>query len=146
MSTMKCPNCGCENDDQTVFCSQCGIQLRKSRFAPRQSVQNSGTMSFGWKEIGFILGGTVVCGFLLVLFLFAICQAPTVYVAKLPDFNAATVQVDGYLHKSESCCRAVANAYGAEVIKVKTSDTAGKDQYGRSLSYEQVFYWCPRCS
>lgn len=67
------------------------------------------------------------------------------YVAKYPSYNAATVKIDGYMHKSKSCCQKVANAFGAEVIKVKPDQSAGTNSYGQTVKYKDCFYYCPLC-
>lgn len=70
---------------------------------------------------------------------------PSYYVAKMPNFSAGTVKVDGYMHKSKTCCQAVANRFGAEVIKVKPKQVAGTNEYGQTLDYEDAFNYCPIC-
>lgn len=67
------------------------------------------------------------------------------YVAKLPSINAASVKVDGYLHKSKSCCQKVANAFDAEVIRVKPNQSAGTNCYGQTIKYKDCFSYCPLC-
>ena len=67
------------------------------------------------------------------------------YVAKLPQYNAATVQVDGYIHKSKSCCQKVADKFDAEVIEIKLKDVAGYTEYGQAVTYEKAFKRCPYC-
>lgn len=67
------------------------------------------------------------------------------YVAKLPSYNAASVKVDGYLHKSKSCCQKVANAFDAEVIRVKPHQSAGTNSYGQTVKYKDCFSYCPLC-
>ena len=67
------------------------------------------------------------------------------YVAKLPSYNAASVKVDGYIHKSKSCCQKVADTFDAEVIRVKPNQSAGTNSYGQTVKYKDCFYYCPLC-
>ena len=67
------------------------------------------------------------------------------YVSKLPKYNAATVMVDGYIHKSKTCCKKVADKFGAEVIEVDLKDVAGYTEYGQAVTYEKAFKRCPYC-
>ena len=81
------------------------------------------------------------------LFVFQIGPfSPSYYVAKLPNYNAGTIKVDGYMHKSKSCCQKVADAFGATVIKVKPHNKAGTNEYGQTVKYEDAFYYCPLCN
>ena len=80
-----------------------------------------------------------------IVFLFASYKSSEYYVAKMPDFSAGTVKVDGYMHKSKTCCQAVANRFGAEVISVKPRQRAGVNSYGQVLDYEDAFSYCPIC-
>lgn len=84
-------------------------------------------------------------GFLLMGGIIAKVVDHGYYVAKLPQYNAATVQVDGYIHKSKSCCQKVANKFGAEVIEIKLKDVAGYTEYGQAVTYEKAFLRCPYC-
>lgn len=68
------------------------------------------------------------------------------YIAKLPQYSAGSVKVDGYMHKSKSCCQAVADKFGAEVIEVSPRDIAGTNSYGQSITYDKAFLHCPLCN
>ena len=57
----------------------------------------------------------------------------------------SSVQVDGYMHKSKSCCQKVADAFNADVIRVKPNQSAGKNSYGQTVKYKDCFSYCPLC-
>ncbi len=103
------------------------------------------------KKKGTIKGtiiGLLIMGGILVLFLTigsVIKPKAKYYVSKLPQYNAATVQVDGYIHKSESCCKKVADKFGAVVIEINPKDIAGYNEYGQAVTYEKAFRRCPYC-
>lgn len=81
-----------------------------------------------------ILGAAAVAG-----------SIPKYYVAKMPNYSAGELKVDGYMHKSKSCCEKVATHFGATVIEIKAGDEAGKNEYGQSIKYKDAFNYCPLC-
>ena len=88
----------------------------------------------------------VVCmSIVAIMYFFAFYNSSKYYVAKMPNFSAGTVKVDGYMHKSKTCCQAVANQFGAEVIAVRPGQRAGVNSYGQVLKYSDAFNYCPIC-
>lgn len=99
-----------------------------------------------WKAIGsFIVIFIAISVFTKGLGLFGDSFETSYYVAKYPSYSAASVKIDGYMHKDKSCCQKVADFFGAEVIKVKPSQEAGKNTYGQTLTYDDCFYYCSLC-
>ena len=91
---------------------------------------------------------TIISTVLPIVFLFIIWNSQVntfYYVVKMPNFSAGTIKVDGYMHKSKTCCQAVANRFGAEVIRVRPKEKAGINEYGQVLDYEDAFNYCPIC-
>lgn len=89
--------------------------------------------------------GFIVFAIIVYIFINGGLFGSSYYVAKLPSYNAATVKVDGYMHKSRSCCKKVADANGAEVIRVKPDQSARTNSYGQTIRYENCFNYCPLC-
>lgn len=108
------------------------------------TAQNRGSGGGLSKTIGGFIT-TAIIVYLLISVFDGSCFSSSYYVAKLPSYNAATVQVDGYMHKSRSCCKKVADAFGAEVISVKPDQKAGTNSYGQTVHYKDCFYYCPLC-
>ncbi len=104
---------------------------------------NQQTTTVGGKVIRAIatIGGIVLASIIF----FNIITSSRYYVAKFPGYNAATVMVDGYLHKSKSCCQKVADAFGATVVSVGAKAKAGTNSYGQTVTYDAAFLYCPLC-
>ena len=94
-----------------------------------------------WPLIVFIISMLITSPYFIDLFF-----SSSYYVAKLPQYSAGSVKVDGYMHKSKSCCEKVAEYFDADVIKVKPSDKAGTNSFGQTVKYEDAFYYCPLCN
>ena len=92
-----------------------------------------------------IIGLVIVAVISYILYTGSIPFSPSYYVAKLPDYSAASVKVDGYMHRSKSCCQKVADAFGAEVIRIKPNKKAGINSYGQEVKYRDCFSLCPLC-
>ena len=102
-----------------------------------------------WRAIGGLIALFIIYEAFIGIFglggIFGGLFEPSYYVAKLPSYSAAAVKVDGYMHKDRSCCKKVADYFGAEVIRVKPSEKAGTNSYGQTVQYEDCFYYCPLC-
>ncbi len=92
-----------------------------------------------------IIGLVIVAVIFYNLYFYAVSFSPSYYVAKFPHHSAASVKVDGYMHKSKSCCQKVADAFGAEVIRIKPNKKAGTNNLGQEVQYSDCFYYCPLC-
>lgn len=129
------------NNDQSVVKTNMDTTTENNSQPFAQSQKNSNGLKI-------ILGILISISLVLAPFYsdwFGDFFGSTYYVAKLPSYNAASVQVDGYMHKSKSCCQKIANTFNAEVISVKPNQSAGENSYGQTVKYEDCFYYCPLC-
>ena len=170
---IKCKKCSAEISDEAKFCPNCGAPVILHRWrcpkcgnmiskepcpycSNEQTVVKNNTdtttnnNSKNVKQKNSNQAITGIIGFLITL---ALISAPSYsnlfgssyYVAKLPSYSAGSVKVDGYMHKSKSCCQQVANAFGAEVIRVNENASAGTNEYGQTVKYKDCFNYCPLC-
>lgn len=137
ISETPCPYC---NNTQTVADTNAGVAMNNNtQPVARRKKTKGGLMSGVGTIIAIILILSTYSDWFGALF------DSSYYVAKFSSFNAATLQVDGYMHKNKSCCQKVADAFNAEVIRVKPNQSAGTNSYGQTVRYKDCFYYCPLC-
>lgn len=141
----RCSNCGnMISEEPCLYCSNTQPTVNKNMDTLTESnsqptVQRKKTNSALLKIV------SVLIPIFLILAPFYNDWFSSYYVAKLPSYSAASVKVDGYMHKSKTCCQKVANTFDAEVIHVNPNQSAGTNSYGQTLKYKDCFYYCPLC-
>ena len=155
MST--CANCGAQYKSGSKFCAKCGAPNGESK-SPNNTSENTNVdvakdnnpqpvVQHQKNNGGLMKLISVIITIILILAPFHNTLFETsYYVAKLPSISAASVKVDGYMHKSKSCCQKVANKFGAEVIRVKPNKSAGTNSYSQTVRYKDCFSYCPLCN
>ncbi len=161
MAIIKCPECGRDVSNKAEKCIHCGYPLHQAAAAPQNPGEADSKNRINLDDPGYnssspgqvvarniwakILSGVVVILVPVLIYSGIVSFSPSYYVAKLPDYSAASVKIDGYMHRSKSCCQKVADAFGAEVIRVKPNEKAGTNSYGQVVKYNDCFTYCPLC-
>lgn len=174
MALIRCNECSAEISDKAKFCPKCGAPVipHKWRCPKCGNMISEEPCYYCNKELTVVKSNidanaendlqTVkqnnknnngIKGIVSLFIALALILAPfysdwfgsSYYVAKLPSYSAGSVKVDGYLHKSKSCCQKVANAFGAEVVRVNSNKSAGTNSYGQTIKYKDCFNYCPLC-
>lgn len=141
--TWRCEKCG--NMISETPCRYCSDQMQAQTDASVKNITQNSTPHVP-RHDPWVVFSIILPLFILVVICVNMMWGKKMYVAKLPDFNAATIQVDGYLHKDRECCQKVADYFDAEVIAVRTKDKAGTNEIGQTNTYEQAFSFCPLCN
>ena len=148
----RCPTCGnMINQEPCPFCSSQESKKEEStsnenadsQTIPQEEPVKRGADSVQRKSNGTrvvlrIIGITLMCLFYLNLF------NPAYYVAKMPGYEF--LKVDGYLHKSKSCCQKAADFVGGKVIRVRAKQKAGTNSLGQTVHYIDTYNLCPLCN
>ncbi len=151
MAMIKCPECGRDVSDRAEKCIHCGYPLggaaRQDGPAGAVMDDNGSAAAVPAKNniLRSIIGLVIIAVISYALYYGVTSFTPSYYVAKFPGHSAASVMVDGYMHKSRSCCQKVADTFGAEVIRIKPNQTAGTNSFGQAVQYNDRFYYCPLC-
>ena len=161
-----CPKCGAPVIVHSWRCSKCGNMISEEPCPYCNNIQLSKNTNEDYKNNIAVNPETVknnqitvknnnanrsqiiisiFIAILLISSFFPLKNYKNYYVAKMPSYSAGTIKVDGYMHKDKSCCQNIANAFGADVIRVKPKDKAGTNEYGQTISYEDAFNYCPLC-
>lgn len=134
MVWQKCLKCGFDNPDKLHRCPNCGDSLEVT------------AKSCILLTLKILAGILIVYAAIALICILSNLFRPSYYVAKLPGYkSAATIQIDGYMHKSEACCQKVAAQFNADVIKIDPDARAGRTEYGQAVKYKAVFSYCPLC-
>lgn len=145
--TWRCEKCGnIISEIPCKYCSSPSSEQGKANFnSTTENIQRrNGRIRLTKAEC---VSRVLIIIFVLVTLTFSInfILGDRVYVAKFPEYNAATVKVDGYLHRDKSCCQKVADLFDAEVISVRTKENAGTNEFGQTVTYSKAFSPCPLC-
>lgn len=156
MSLINCPECSAEISNQTDFCPKCGAPITYEQ--SNQQIYSDSTHKYcesQHAEKGSLLV-KIVSGVLSVIFIIFTASnimgsggllGTSYYIVKFSQFDAAAIKVDGYMHKSKSCCQKVADYLDSEttIIRVKPEGKAATNRYGQTLRYKDCFSYCPLC-